>query len=69
MTPIFGRVVDKHLSDELDKDLAIAVDGIDGGAHHIAGIAPGGGGGVVAGYRNNHTIQLPARPLKERGRT
>ena len=39
-TPIFGRVVDKHLSDELGEDLTIVVDGIDGRTHHIAGIAP-----------------------------
>ncbi|MCM2502604.1 DUF3363 domain-containing protein [Aureimonas altamirensis] len=39
-TPIVGRVVDKHLSDELGEDLTIVVDGIDGRTHHIAGIAP-----------------------------
>nr|WP_246160725.1 DUF3363 domain-containing protein [Aureimonas fodinaquatilis] len=39
-TPIVGRLVDKHLSDELGEDLTIVVDGIDGRTHHIAGIAP-----------------------------
>ncbi|MCO8030750.1 DUF3363 domain-containing protein [Brevundimonas diminuta] len=39
-TPIFGRVVDKHLSDELGENLTIVVDGIEGRTHHIAGIAP-----------------------------
>lgn len=39
-TPIIGRVVDKHLSDELGENLTIVVDGIDGRTHHIAGIAP-----------------------------
>ncbi|MCO8028461.1 DUF3363 domain-containing protein [Brevundimonas diminuta] len=39
-TPIVGRVVDKHLSDELGENLTIVVDGIDGRTHHIAGIAP-----------------------------
>src|SRR5690606_21713808 len=39
-TPIVGRVVDKHLSDELGENLTIVVDGIDGRTHHIADIAP-----------------------------
>jgi type IV secretory pathway VirD2 relaxase len=39
-TPIIGRVVDKHLSDELGENLTIVVDGIDGRTHHIPGIAP-----------------------------
>ncbi|WP_244314601.1 DUF3363 domain-containing protein [Paracoccus pantotrophus] len=39
-TSIVGRVVDKHLSDELGENLTIVVDGIDGRTHHIAGIAP-----------------------------
>jgi hypothetical protein len=39
-TPIVGRVMDKHLSDELGENLTIVVDGIDGRTHHIAGIAP-----------------------------
>ncbi|WP_281170315.1 DUF3363 domain-containing protein [Pleomorphomonas koreensis] len=39
-TPIVGRVVDKHLSDELGENLTIVVDGIDGRTHHLAGIAP-----------------------------
>lgn len=38
-TPIVGRVVDKHLSDELGENLTVVVDGIDGRTHHIAGIA------------------------------
>ncbi|WP_437437290.1 DUF3363 domain-containing protein [Shinella daejeonensis] len=39
-TPIVGRVVDKHLSDELGENLTIVVDGIDGRTHYIAGIPP-----------------------------
>lgn len=39
-TPIVGRVVDKHLSDELGENLTVVVDGIDGRTHHVAGIAP-----------------------------
>jgi hypothetical protein len=39
-TPIIGRVVDKHLSDEMGENLTVVVDGIDGRTHHIPGIAP-----------------------------
>ncbi|WP_409050035.1 DUF3363 domain-containing protein [Agrobacterium vitis] len=37
-TPIVGRVVDKHLSDELGENLTLVIDGIDGRTHHISGI-------------------------------
>nr|WP_264813676.1 DUF3363 domain-containing protein [Acetobacter lovaniensis] len=37
-TPIVGRVIDKHLSDELGEELTLMVDGIDGRAHHVAGM-------------------------------
>ncbi|AMY70891.1 relaxase/mobilization nuclease domain-containing protein [Frigidibacter mobilis] len=39
-TPIVGRVVDKHLSDEMGENLTVVVDGIDGRTHHVAGIDP-----------------------------
>ena len=38
--PIVGRVIDKHLSDELGESLTLVVDGIDGRTHHVAGIDP-----------------------------
>jgi type IV secretory pathway VirD2 relaxase len=38
--PIVGRVVDKHLSDELGENLTVVVDGIDGRTHHVPGIDP-----------------------------
>ncbi|TXG85085.1 MAG: DUF3363 domain-containing protein [Sphingomonadales bacterium] len=37
-TPITGRVIDKHLSDELGDSLTLLVDGIDGRTHHVSGI-------------------------------
>lgn len=37
-TPIVGRVVDKHLSDELGEKLTLVIDGIDGRTHHISGV-------------------------------
>lgn len=37
-SPIIGRVIDKHLSDELGENLTLVVDGIDGRTHHVSGI-------------------------------
>lgn len=37
-TPIVGRVVDKHLSDELGENLTLLIDGIDGRTHHVSGV-------------------------------
>ena len=39
-TPVLGRVIDKHLSDELGENLTLVVDGIDGRTHHVSGIDP-----------------------------
>ncbi|WP_411194513.1 MULTISPECIES: DUF3363 domain-containing protein [Rhodopseudomonas] len=41
-TPILGRVIDKHLSDELGENLTLIIDGIDGRTHHVAGVDPAG---------------------------
>lgn len=39
-TPVLGRVIDKHLSDELGENLTLLVDGIDGRTHHVSSIDP-----------------------------
>ncbi|WP_407660379.1 DUF3363 domain-containing protein [Kaistia algarum] len=39
-TPIVGRIIDKHLTDELGEKLTLVVDGIDGRTHHVSGIDP-----------------------------
>ncbi len=41
-TPIVGRVIDKHLSDELGENLTLIIDGIDGRTHHVPGFDPTG---------------------------
>ncbi len=41
-TPIVGRVIDKHLSDELGENLTLIVDGVDSRTHHVPGIDPAG---------------------------
>ncbi|WP_420604381.1 relaxase/mobilization nuclease domain-containing protein [Methylobacterium sp.] len=37
-TPVVGRVIDKHLSDELGENLTLVIDGTDGRTHHISGV-------------------------------
>ncbi|MEH3036037.1 MAG: DUF3363 domain-containing protein [Sphingomonas adhaesiva] len=39
-TPVIGRVLDKHLTDELGENLTLVIDGIDGRTHHVSGIEP-----------------------------
>ncbi|MBB3871259.1 type IV secretory pathway VirD2 relaxase [Brevundimonas mediterranea] len=39
-TPIVGRVIDKHLTDELGENLTLIVDGVDGRTHHVADVDP-----------------------------
>src|SRR5467141_4192905 len=41
-TPIVGRVIDKHLSDELGENLTLIIDGVDGRIHHVRGFDPAG---------------------------
>ncbi|MFG1403796.1 DUF3363 domain-containing protein [Xanthobacter sp. V8C-5] len=39
-TLIVGRVIDKHLTDELGENLTLLIDGIDGRTHHVSGVDP-----------------------------
>ncbi|WP_018390169.1 relaxase/mobilization nuclease domain-containing protein [Ancylobacter sp. FA202] len=55
-TPIVGRVVDKHLSDELGENLTLVIDGIDGRTHHISGVDQA----KVADARIGSVIQIQA---------
>src|SRR5216683_1722117 len=48
-TPIVGRVIDKHLSDELGENLTLIIDGVDGRTHHVPGIDPAGVDDVTIG--------------------
>src|SRR5882724_11132076 len=40
--PIIGRVIDKHLSDELGENLTLIIDSVDGRTHHVPGFDPAG---------------------------
>jgi type IV secretory pathway VirD2 relaxase len=39
-SPVVGRLIDKHLTDELGETISLVVDGIDGRVHHVAGVDP-----------------------------
>ncbi len=55
-TPIVGRVVDKHLTDELGENLTLVIDGIDGRTHHVSGVDQA----KVADARIGSVIQIQA---------
>jgi type IV secretory pathway VirD2 relaxase len=40
VTPVVGRVIDKHLTDEMGDNLTLVIDGIDGRTHHVSGFDP-----------------------------
>jgi type IV secretory pathway VirD2 relaxase len=41
-TPIVGRIIDKHLSDELGENLTLIIDGVDGRTHNVPSVDPAG---------------------------
>jgi len=47
--PIVGRVIDKHLSDELGENLTLIIDGVDGRTHRVPGFHPAGVGDIGIG--------------------
>lgn len=55
-TPIVGRVVNKHLTDELGENLTLVIDGIDGRTHHVSGVDQG----KVADVRIGSIIEIGA---------
>jgi hypothetical protein len=48
-TPIVGRVLDKHLSDELGENFAFIIDGVDGRTHHVSAVDPAGAENISIG--------------------
>ena len=49
-----GRILDRHLSDELGEKIGLVIDGVDGRTHHIAGIAPV----FLEGVRNGSIVAV-----------
>ncbi|WP_456304635.1 relaxase/mobilization nuclease domain-containing protein [Brytella acorum] len=59
--PIVGRLIDRHLTDELGEKLSLVVDGIDGRVHHVPGFDPA----QVADIRNGAIVAIGS--ARERG--
>ncbi|WP_247067355.1 DUF3363 domain-containing protein [Novacetimonas hansenii] len=49
-----GRILDRHLSDELGEKIGLVIDGVDGRPHHVAGISPGS----LEGMRNGSIVAV-----------
>ncbi|WP_231866886.1 DUF3363 domain-containing protein [Acetobacter malorum] len=49
-----GRILDRHLSDELGEQIGLVIDGVDGRTHHVAGIDPS----ALEGVRNGSIIAV-----------
>ncbi|WP_257006339.1 relaxase/mobilization nuclease domain-containing protein [Acetobacter syzygii] len=60
--PVVGRLIDRHLSDELGEKLSLVVDGIDGQVHHIAGFDPA----QVEGIPNGAIVSIGAASARAR---
>ncbi|MFS3136106.1 DUF3363 domain-containing protein [Gluconacetobacter sacchari] len=61
-TPVVGRLIDQHLSDELGEKLSLVVDGIDGRVHHAPGFDPA----QVEDIRNGAIVSIGAASVRER---
>ncbi|AFW01329.1 hypothetical protein B932_1760 [Gluconobacter oxydans H24] len=49
-----GRLLDRHLSDELGEQIGLVIDGVDGRAHHVTGIDPS----ALEGVRNGSIVAV-----------
>ncbi|MCP9320633.1 relaxase/mobilization nuclease domain-containing protein [Acetobacter persici] len=61
-TPVVGRLIDRHLSDELGEKLSLVVDGIDGRVHHVPGFDPA----QVEDISNGAIVSIGAASVRER---
>nr|WP_230975840.1 DUF3363 domain-containing protein [Acetobacter garciniae] len=61
-TPVVGRLIDRHLSDELGEKLSLVVDGIDGRVHHVPGFDPA----QVEDISNGAIVSIGAGSVRER---
>lgn len=58
-TPVVGRLIDRHLTDELGEKLSLVVDGIDGRVHHVPGFDPA----QVEDIRNGAIVEIGAAKM------
>jgi type IV secretory pathway VirD2 relaxase len=49
-----GRLLDRHLSDELGETIGLVIDGLDGRTHHVTGIDPA----ALEGVRTGSTVAV-----------
>lgn len=61
---VTGRLVDRHLTDELGEKLSLVVDGIDGRVHHLRGFDPA----QVEDIRNGAIVEIAAAPVPDKPR-
>lgn len=62
--PVTGRLVDRHLTDELGEKLSLVVDGIDGRVHHLRGFDPAQMEDIPGGA----IVEIAAAPVPDRPR-
>ncbi|WP_256890351.1 relaxase/mobilization nuclease domain-containing protein [Acidomonas methanolica] len=61
---VTGRLVDRHLTDELGEKLSLVVDGIDGRAHHLRGFDPA----QMEDIPRNAIVEIGAAPVPDKAR-
>lgn len=62
--PVTGRLVDRHLTDELGEKLSLVVDGLDGRVHHLRGFDPA----QMEDIPRNAIVEIGAAPVPDRPR-
>ncbi|WP_408906070.1 relaxase/mobilization nuclease domain-containing protein [Nguyenibacter vanlangensis] len=62
--PVAGRLVDRHLTDELGENLSLVVDGLDGRVHHLRGFDPAQMEDIPAGA----IVEIAAAPVPDKPR-
>ncbi|EGG79178.1 hypothetical protein SXCC_00152 [Gluconacetobacter sp. SXCC-1] len=61
---VTGRLVDRHLTDELGEKLSLVVDGIDGRVHHLRSFDPV----QMEDIRNGAIVEIAAAPVPDKPR-
>ncbi|GBQ65122.1 hypothetical protein AA103196_1056 [Ameyamaea chiangmaiensis NBRC 103196] len=62
--PVTGRLVDRHLTDELGEKLSLVVDGLDGRVHHLRGFDPA----QMEDIPRNAIVEICAAPVPDKPR-
>ncbi|WP_102324432.1 relaxase/mobilization nuclease domain-containing protein [Komagataeibacter saccharivorans] len=62
--PVTGRLIDRHLTDELGEKLSLVVDGLDGRVHHLRGFDPAQMEDIPSGA----IVEIAAAPVPDKPR-